>query len=399
MDTVVLIEGNLFDRQGQLEKIKQSMGDYELFLFDEEDNYEKVSHMATEISCFAQRRLFIVKALPKIKINAKKVTKDKSKLKTQERTKVLNNFKKLFPSIPAGNVLIFNGVGVSAESFSKEVRKYGQVFKFPQKINKIDGIKAAYRFFKKRKIELDEDLNRLIVDSLNIKGQDVDVDRLRLLLLKTYNYIYGKTKVKEKDIYAVCSSSREFVVWTLYNFLDAKKYCSSMGIVTDHLERAKYFRQEAILLIQGMAWRYELLLLAKSGTNNNMSSKEIKDKISNINKLESSGRSQRIKTTVKTKDGKPISKYSLKMINSIFETRFNKAKVSCYTYNELILIYYVLIKALLKIRSGCTDAEIRAIFQVIFLTICAEITKKNTVDGVLEHKKMLYGIWEDERNI
>jgi len=381
MNKVIVSEGSFISRKKFLKEIKKSLGDYELFTFDKDDHYNYVSQIVTEISCFGQNRLFIIKELPKVE----------AKTDAQARTKVLGYFKKLFPSIPNGNILLFNNIGISAESFLKEVRKYGEVHKTPQKMVKSDARRLVNNYFKKININLSEDVTSLIVDSLNLSGNDVDKDKLYLIIKKFHTYIHGKTKITKEDVYDVCSFSKEFIIWNLYNFFDNKKGCSSVKLITNYLDEAKYFRHEASMLIKSMIWRYGLLLMAKNGINDKIPIEEIKSNILNINKLESSGKAQKIKLKLKKKKDKPIPEYSSKMIDSIMSRNYGVVALTCYTLDRLMLIYHTLNKTLIKIRSGCTDAEIKIAIMVNILVICEKISKKNTVDGVLEHKKEIYG--------
>ncbi len=391
MNKICVLEGNIVDRKGVLEKIKNSLADnYELFVFDKQDTYEYVSQMITELSCFGERRIFIIKELPKID----------APTEVQARTKVLNRFKKLFKIIPEGNILVFDNVGISAESFFKEVRKYGKIYKFAQKINKSDARKLIDVYFQKRKMKLNGDILGLIADSLNVDGDEVDVDKLSLVIKKFHNYVCGKKNVNKEDVYKVCSSSKEFVIWSLYNLLDEQSLLNDsnkdvsliMKLINGYFENVKYFQHEAVMLIRSIIWRYGVLLLFKNGVNNRISQKEIINQILNIKKLESKGRAYKIKLTTKLKDDKSIPEYSFKMINSIIERRGGRVSLACYSFDKLILIYYILIKTLIKIRSGCTDAEVKIVILINILTICGIIKKKNTLDGILSYKKMLYGI-------
>lgn len=378
MDTIAVLEGSFIERKFCLMKIKKKFTDCELFYFDKDDHYNYVSQMVTEISCFNQRRLFIIKSLPKVEASTL----------AQARTKVLNYFKKLLPQIPTGNIVIFDGIGISAESFFKEVRKYGKIYKFPQRINKSDAIEKTTQYFRKRKIELDHEIKTLLIDSLNPDGKDVDIDKLYLLIKKFYIYTYDKKKIIEKDVYAICSS-KEFIIWTLYNFLDNKKHSSSIRLVFNHINNVKDFRYEASFFIQGMMWRYGLLLIAKNGVNNKMFQKEIRGNISNIKKLVCKGRSQKMRMQIKEKDNKQIQEYSAAMVNSVLEGRYGKKVLTYYTYNDLLLIYSVLSRALTKIRTGCSKFEINNIMWVIILTICKELGKKDILDSILAHRKEL----------
>jgi hypothetical protein len=146
------------------------------------------------------------------------------------------------------------------------------------------------------------------------------------------------------------------------------------------------------MLIKGMVWRYGLLLLAKDCINNKMSQKETSRQISNINKLESHGKAYRIKMNPKISKDLPIPEYSSRMINSVMNSYYGKAPLSCYGYEQLLLIYYALVKVTIKVRTGCTESEIKIAMSIVISVICGAITKKNTIDGILEHNKMLYGI-------
>jgi len=172
--------------------------------------------------------------------------------------------------------------------------------------------------------------------------------------------------------------------------LDAKDPCSSLDLITGHLENVKNFQVESALLIQSMAWRYGLLLLAKQGVNAELAKDMIAKKISDIIKLEAKGRAWNIKMNCKLKEGKITPEYSTNMINSTLGMGYNKSPLPCYSFEQLLLIYYLLVKILIKIRSGCTDAETRIAFHIAILVICGKINKKNTIDGILEHKKVLY---------
>jgi len=391
MDKVIVLEGNMVERKRALKQIRDSFTeDFDTTIFDKADHYDYVSQAVTEISCFGGYKLFIMKELPRIEATTE----------TKARTKVLSHLKKIFPSIPAGNILILDNIGISAESFLGEVKKFGKVYKFKQKVNKSDGKTIVNNYFKKKSITLDQDVSQLLVDSLNLQGDDVDVDKLHLTIIKFHHYIHGKNKVTKNDVYDVCSSSKEFVIWTIYNMLDdisssKTKYIGSvMGMVNDFLNNVKYFEHEAVMILRSMLWRYGLLLLVKNGVNNKTSQKEINAQISNICKLESRGKSYNIKMGPKISKNLILPEYSSKMINSVMNNYYGKAPLSCYNYGQLLLIYYTLMKVMIKVRAGCTESEIKIAISIVISVICGVITKKNTIDGILEHNKMLYGINE-----
>ena len=395
MNRVFVLEGNISERKRVLKNIKDSFTDsYDIIIFDKKDHYDYVSQLLTEMSCFSDNRLFIMKEFPHIE----------SPTETTVRSKLFNRFKKLFPSIPAGNVLVMDNIGISAESFLKEVQKYGEVHKFKQKISKSEGRNVINSYFKKRDIVINEDVSQLLVDYLNVSGDEIDVDKLYLIILKFHHYIHGKNNITKDDAFAVCSSSKEFIIWSLYNMLDQisssqDKYFGHVVIfVNDFLDNVEHFEYEVTKTINNMIWRYGLLLIAKNGANKKMSQQGISQEISNICKLERKGKAQRIKMNPKIVKDVVVPEYSSKMINSIMSDYRGRPALTCYNYGQLLLIYYTLVKTSLKIRSGCTESEIRIAFSMIISVICGVITKKNTIDGILEHNKVLYGI-NNGRNI
>lgn len=389
MNTIIILEGNIAQRRKALDDFKSTLEDYELFIFDKQDSYEYVSQMVTEISCFGQNRLFIIKELPTVA----------APTQSQARTKVLNYFKKLFKTVPFGNSIVFDSVGISSESFFKEVKKYGKVYKFNQKINKSDAKSMISRYFKSKNIILNSDISFLIADSLNFNGNDVDIDKLQLMIKKIYHYVYGKNKITKEDIFAVCSSSKDFIIWTFYNMLDEcsaskdKSIGPIISLITNYLSSVKYLGYEASFLLKGMIWRYGLLLMIKNDINDNISQKDISDKISNINKLELSGNKYKIKLKSKIKNKTIIPEYSSKMINSVIGG-YGKSALTCYTYDQLALVYYSLVKTLIKIRTGCSNSEITVSIYVVISVICGFLTKWNTINGLLENRKMPNGMVE-----
>jgi hypothetical protein len=386
---VCVIEGNLTYRQRCLEKIKASLGDFEQYIFDKDDSYEYISQMISEISCFGSRRLFIIKEMPSIQV---KTSKSGSEKKTLMRTKILNNFKKIIPNIPMGNVVVFYNLDISVKGFLNEVKKHGEVFYSKQKISKDEAKKIIFNYFKKKELEIDDSVSSFIAESLNTNSQDVDVDKLNLLLLQIYNYVYGKSQIVKKDLFNICSASKEFVIWALYDILDGQdgedpndRYSRAFVLVNNFLNSSRHFNYEVTMLMNNMLWRYGLILMCRRAVEQHSSKKEITQEILNIKKLTSSGRSQKIQMIMK--EDKP--EYSEKMINTILNPRFGRDLLLHYGFEDLLNIYKTISKSLIKIRTGCTDSEIMVLMQIVLLTICGELNKQSAISGILEPKKML----------
>lgn len=385
MKTVCLIEGNIEERKGLLDKVKGSLSDYELTIFGEDDCYDQVSQSISELSCFGQRRLFILKALPRLR-GAGISTEAKKKA----RDKIIRDFKKLFSVIPMGNLLVFDNVGISAKSFHKEVEKYGTVHLFKQNILKSDAKRDICEYFKKRKIDISESIALLVAESLNFAGNDVDIDKLSLLLLKLYNYAYGKSSITEKDISDICAHSNEYVMFSLYKIFDVNskntQYDKAFKMMKNYLDNSKDFKGELIRSLQTMLKRYSLILMVKSGIDLRISEQDIITKILNIIELKSSGNKQR--KVMSPKDDSRKSMYTEKGIGAVVHGWYGNV-MSGYTFIELLEIYCVVSKALNKIRFGCTDSEMVIILQIVFLTICRQLKVQTSGSDILEPCKML----------
>ena len=60
MKKVFLLEGCWFYRKDAISKIKESLGDCDLYHVDEKYSYEYVKQIIMELSCFDNRKLIII---------------------------------------------------------------------------------------------------------------------------------------------------------------------------------------------------------------------------------------------------------------------------------------------------------------------------------------------------
>ncbi len=380
MKKIFLLEGCWFYRRDILSKLKEAVGDHDLYSFDGKCSYEYVRQNIMDLSCFDNCKLIIINELPFVK----------APNKSQAKTKVTNYFQKLIPKIPDSSIVVFNGcISERNKKFKAVVGEYGKVYSSEKKKNKSEATKFVVGFFEGINKEVLFDDAFIIANSLNLDADIVDMDKLILLCYKVRDYIGVKKKVSNADIMLVCSQSREFVTWNLFNSFDDKDFCHAMELLNILLDSTKNVEGEIIKLIAGIRWKYNLLFMAKDGVFHEMSKKEIVDKISKLNKMERSGRRKKIKMSLKEDSGKTVPAYSNAMINSVFNSRDGrKPSLSCYTHDQLILINYAINKTLTKIRSGCTKHEILIPIEFLFLTICGKIKKIESL-RILESKNLV----------
>lgn len=365
MKKAVLLEGNWFQCRDVLEKIKDHLQEYELFSFDEQYSYDYVQQTIEEFPCFDTRRLIILNEFPHIKNTER----------SKARTKILNNLKKILPTSPAGTIVVLNNLNISAKSFISEIEKIGSVYIFDKILRSGKATTWVVDYFKQRGKTISFDDASYLVESLNVQGGDINLDKLYLLIKKMENYIGSKSKISEKDVFTIGSQSKDFVVWTLYNRLDEKDLRGSLSLFNDLLSFSKNPQAEIIQLINSFQWRYGLLYLAKDGLSRGLSKEDICSHILKLNKLERKGRGKKVSMSLMLKGNSPVPIYSEKMVNSIFNDGYKgKSSLSCYSLNELLLINYVIKETLTKIRAGCLSNEMMIPVEIIFMTICGKIT-------------------------
>ncbi len=378
MKKVFLLEGNWFQRQEVLNKIKEHLDVYTLYSFDENNNYEYLKQVISEISCFEEKKLIIVNAIPKIK----------APNKAQRRSKVLNHLKKILPKVPSGNIVVLNNLNISGKSFIDFIKKIGKVYIFEKNIKKYKACDWIVNYFKEKNKSITIDDAFLIANSLGTESKEVNLDKLYMLVKKVEQYTANKKNIVKNDVLIVCSQIKEFVVWNLYNCFDDKDFCNSLKMLKELLTFSKNTEHEIVQLMHQLQWKYNLLLLAKNGVNNKKLKKDVCNEILKLNKLERKGVSKNIVMNLMIKNDEEVPAYSVGMINSIFEGRNGrKASLSCYSFKQLLLINCAITKTLTRIRGGCTSNEIFILIEFIFMTICGIVNKESTLN-LLENQSL-----------
>ena len=73
------------------------------------------------------------------------------------------------------------------------------------------------------------------------------------------------------------------------------------------------------------------------------------------------------------KEGKNISMYSKPAMDMLFYKNYGKATIACYTREHLMNVLPMTQMCLRKIRSGCTNGEIRIVLEILCLVICNQV--------------------------
>ncbi len=375
-----LLKGSLNKRIRVLENIKKSVLSYELCSYDDTYGWEYIKQQILEPSCFKKFKIIVISKWPKFKDG-------------KNREKLLYQFKKILSHIPFHSILVFNNLGISAPSFLKEVNSIGKVYEFDQEINKNIAQGRIKKFFCEYDKKIDDNNISLLLSSLNYHGSTVDVDRLSLLIKKIMHYTGSRKNISDIDVMNICMDSYDFIIWNLFSYLDNKDFYESFKLFNRlfvSYDKDKTAVDGIIIPILNMfLWRYKLLLVAKNLSHNNIAQPKICDMLSKLYKLERKGLSRRIKMNLKTNKNTDsyACMYSRNMIENIFKKyRNNKSMIESYSLNELYLINFIVINALLKIRRGSNPSETIIMVEFIIMIICKKFQNNNVILGFLNNE-------------
>ena len=123
--------GNYHQRIETLNKIKASLEDYSLAIYEGEYSLDYLHQGISELSCFDSKRLIILNDLP-----MHKGTKDKLSKKMQS----------VLEKVPDDCIVVLNNLDIFSNSILSFVKKIGKVFSFEQFIEKESAVFLFNKF-------------------------------------------------------------------------------------------------------------------------------------------------------------------------------------------------------------------------------------------------------------
>jgi len=361
--------GNWLERTAVLDKIKVAMGNYELSIFDESYGWGYVQQALLEHSCFDENSLIIINGLPTIK------GKDSS----ASRTKVLNDLKKILPNIDGSKCVVLNGITITSKVFLKAIEGKVQVKSFDNTVAKRyapgSAVKRLMDYFGERGKQITEEDAFLVVDSINYNNKEVSLDKVFLMAKKIETLVGGRKKITHDDIIALCSLSPDFLIWNLFKALDNKNSKEALILVDKIASRSLAFEHEIVMALSTMIWKYRLLLFVRSNLDKGFQPDDIWTRLQSLVKWTKTGQGvKRHVTPQKTKkDNRNIAMYSRPAMNMLFNNNYGAASISCYTQEHLLNVLPMTQMSFRKIRSGCTEGEIRIVLEMLCLVICGQV--------------------------
>lgn len=364
-----LLMGNWLERTAVLDKIKAAMGEYELSIFDESYSWAYVQQAILEYSCFDENVLIILNGLPTIK------GKDAS----ASRTKVLNDLKKMLPDVDGNKCVVLNGITITSKVFLKAIEGKVQVKSYDNMVSKryVSGCaaKRLINYFEQRGKNISDDDAFLIVDSINYNNKEVSLDKVFLMGKKIESLIGGRKNITHDDVISICSLSPDFLIWNLFKALDNQNYKETLILIDKIASRSLSFEYEIVMALSTMVWKYRLLLFVRSNLDRGFKPNDIWTRLQSLVKWNKTGQgTKRYVTPQKTKkENRNIAMYSQAAMNMLFNDNYGKSSISCYSQEHLLNVLPMIQICLRKIRSGCTEGEIRIVLEILCLVICGQV--------------------------
>jgi len=356
---VFFLAGNYDQRKNIINKIKEKLGKFDLCIFGKEISYEYLEQQIREGSCFDDKKLIIINDLPTTK---------------KPRNTLLNNLKKLLSDVPENCIVVLDNLNISSKTFLSHLESIGKIYNFDQKKTKLSAKGFIVEYFNSQEKTISDDDAFFIVDSLSFNKKEIDIDSLNIILKKIEQYVGNNKKISKEDIINVCSSSKDFIIWDLFNALDEKNISKSLVSIDRAVSFGQDVKTQATIILYTLLRRYKLLLMVNDSLTKKKSKEEIWEEISKLIKMEREGSDVKTRMIKKEEES---SLYSKKAFDFLFNSFYGKKPtIFCYKRKDLLLIDYALGKALVKIRFDCDDSEVILTLHIICMVICGVLKKR-----------------------
>lgn len=357
------VSGAYYQAKPLLAKIREKFEGAEFFDCYENTLFSKLMTWLSSNSCFADNRLIVIHALPKMTESEK----DKLKLAIEKLE---------------GNVwVIFFMIDPSdARAIYNTVKKFGKLYEFDDTV----ASSSATDWINKRARELGFELEQEAVlaiaeNALLVKDKETALDPLESTLQRLTLYAPGKKIYSLEDVISTAAFYNNFVIWNLMNACDERNYEKCLNAfskcVASNADPIKAINE----VLPMMAWKYRMLLCMKELLANGASTEEAVSKASSIRKVafESSGLKAVSKTNLiesgPDKD-KPIPVWNQRACSMAVSGNYGrKPQIEIYSRKDLYLIVKCIEDSLVLARTCSSHGEASLIADVLFMTICSAV--------------------------
>lgn len=355
------ISGAYYLAKPALAKIREKFKGAEFFDCYENTLFSKLMTWLSSNSCFADNRLIVIHALPKMTESEK----DKFKLAIEK----LN-----------GNVwVVFFMIEPSdARAIYNTVKKFGKLFEFESTVENSSAPDWINKRARELGFELDqESVSAIAENAMLVKDKDTALDPLELTLQRLTLYAPGKKSYSFEDVISTAAFYNNFVIWSLMSACDERNYEKCLNAfskcVSANADSIKAINE----ILPMMAWKYRMLFCMKELLANGSSIEEAVLKASSIRKVgfESSGLKAVSKTNViesgQDKD-KPVPVWNQGFCSRAISGNYGrKPQIELYSRKDLYLIVKCIEDSLVLARTCTSHGEASLIADVLFMTICS----------------------------
>ncbi len=365
MSNVFWISGNSHDKRKHLFELKQHFADGEILEIDESVSYTFLEEQTLSNSCFTEKKLVIIKALPK---------------PTGTKPTMLKHLMKLLENLPKQTAVAFYGIEPSEEeALFKQVSKIAKVDAYPYKLNEEDAINWIVHVF-------DEDYGKTIDEPtaktlVQTSGFDksksgIMADQLRLAIRKISDFVGKRKTITNDDILVNSFGTDELVIWKIFDAMDKKNLGVCMETAIKFCHQQNDVVSGVIQLFNVMLWRYRGLFFLKEGLQKKLSKDEVAKQIGLLSKMASEGTQSHMvmKSDVNesgANKGLPKQAYTDYFVKgSLFGNFGNKAIVDLYGRKDLFRIINCIQDAVMQLRMRDLDSEKMLLLDTVFYTVC-----------------------------
>lgn len=368
MPNVYWLSGNIKQRRPALDAIFKEHEGAEKMRFDEQVSYSYIEHCILSSSCFSDRRLFIIDAVP-----------------TFGTTKptMLNHLKKLLQAIQPDTTVVFNGISPSDEQalFKIVGEVKAEVKDFPTTLDRRDATQWVMSQVSSHGNNITEEDASLLVE---IAGYDpylkgIGVDQLNLSIIKLTAYIGRRKNITRDDIVITAYPSEEFVVWRVLDALDSKNLESCQKAFHAMTSEADSVRSAAEQLIAITMPRFRMMLFLKEGLAKNMTKSQLAAELGSFTKLKQTGKDYKMKLEPDlAESGSPKQAFSPQYVMGTMDGfRGNQPLLDKYSRKDIYRIIGCLQDCAVEVRARTGDAGINLVIDTLFLTVCTNADEEH----------------------
>jgi DNA polymerase III delta subunit len=356
------LTGSFYHTRIILDKIKKSIGDYELYLYDENNTPEHIEMQILGSGLFASNRLIILRGIPHF---------------VGTSTKSNSRWTEIFSNVPEDCVVVIDNVDVSSRQvIFKHIKKIGKVFDPPKVIKKDEAISYISDLFsEKNKNILREDIDLIVSNSLTEDGKGIDVDRVTMIVKQICYFVGNKKKNIEKlDLIRSLTGNNNYIIWDMFDAIDNRDFikCEELLYSASEVSSIKGAIEE---LFRMLLWRFRLMFFLKEGLSLGRSQKEIFDGLKNIHKFSREGSGFYSKFSIDLdKENNEKVVYSESVANNMINGMFGKTPVlDKYSRTEVFKIMRIIEECLFKIRNISNEIEYLIVADSFFMFICGTV--------------------------